>query len=173
MRQAALATLVLLSLSGVAQAAEIKHVGDPKALIASASVVPAGSTTIYVSGITPSATNADAPKGTPPVYGDTNAQTMNILSKIAGILKDEDMSMGDVVMMRVYLAADPAKGGKMDFAGMNDAFKTFFGTADQPIKPARVTFQVAQLVNPAFLVEIEAQAAKAPATKPPAKKTKK
>ena len=45
-------------------------------------------------------------------------------------------------------------------------FRTFFGTADQPNKPSRVTFQVARLVNPALLIEIEAQAAKAPSKAP-------
>lgn len=70
--------------------------------------------------------------------------------------------MGDAVMLRVYLVGDPAKEGKMDFAAMNEGYRQFFGAAAQPNKPARVTIQVAALVNPAFLVEIDAQAAKAP-----------
>lgn len=48
----------------------------------------------------------------------------------------------------------------MDFAGMNDGFKQFFGTADNPATVARSTVQVAALAGPAFLVEIEATAAK-------------
>ena len=68
--------------------------------------------------------------------------------------------MADVVMMRVLLVGDPAKDGKMDFAGMMEAYKTFFGTAEQPNKPARITSQVASLVQPGMLVEIEVQAAK-------------
>jgi enamine deaminase RidA (YjgF/YER057c/UK114 family) len=67
--------------------------------------------------------------------------------------------MGDVVMMRVYLAADPATG-KHDSAGMNASFSKFFGTPDQPNKPARSTFGVAALVAPGALVEIEVQAAR-------------
>ena len=54
--------------------------------------------------------------------------------------------MGDVVMMRVYMAADPAMENKLDFAGMNAAYAKFFGTTEQPNKPARSTFQVAALV---------------------------
>ena len=68
--------------------------------------------------------------------------------------------MGDVVMMRVYLAADPAVGGKFDSAGMNAAFSKFFGTPEQPNKPARSTFGVAALVAAGALVEIEVQAAR-------------
>ena len=45
-------------------------------------------------------------------------------------------------MMRVYLGADPAKGGKADFSGMTAGYTRFFGTKDQPNKPARTTLQV-------------------------------
>ena len=173
MRQALLAAVALLSLGGVAHAAELKRIGPADSFIASAVVAPPGSTTIYVSGMTPSPTNADAPKGKPPIFGDTKTQTMSVLGKISDILKGEGMTMGDVAMMRVYLVADPTKDGKMDFAGMNEAFKTFFGTAAQPNKPSRVTFQVAALVSPAFLVEIEAQAVKAPDMTKKAKKASK
>ena len=68
--------------------------------------------------------------------------------------------MADVVMMRVLLVGDPAKEGKMDFPGMMEAYKTYFGTATQPNKPSRITSQVASLVQDGMLVEIEVQAAK-------------
>jgi enamine deaminase RidA (YjgF/YER057c/UK114 family) len=70
--------------------------------------------------------------------------------------------MGDVVMMRVLLVGDPAKGGKMDFPGMMESYKTFFGTAEQPNKPSRITSQITALVQPGMLVEIEVQAARKP-----------
>jgi enamine deaminase RidA (YjgF/YER057c/UK114 family) len=74
--------------------------------------------------------------------------------------------MGDVVMMHVYLAGDPAKGGKLDFSGMSAAYSRFFGTKDQPNKPARSAMQVAALAAPGALVEIEViavRSAEAPA----------
>ena len=44
--------------------------------------------------------------------------------------------MGDVVMMHVYLAGDPDKGGQMDFAGMMAGYTQFFGTArSSPTNP--------------------------------------
>jgi enamine deaminase RidA (YjgF/YER057c/UK114 family) len=58
----------------------------------------------------------------------------------------------------VYLAGDPAAGNTMDFAGMNASFAQYFGTAAQPNKPARSTVQVAALVVPGALVEIDAVA---------------
>jgi len=58
-------------------------------------------------------------------------------------------------MMHVYLAADPAKDNKLDFAGFMEGYSQFFGTPAQPNKPARSAMQVAALVVPAGLVEIE------------------
>lgn len=157
-----IAALALTAVGVSAQAAELKRQGTPQAIISRAVVVPPGSTTVYVSGITPAATNAGAPAGTPLVYGDTKTQTLSILKQIEDILRAEGMTMNDMVMLRVLLVGDPAMGGKMDFAGMNAGYSTYFGTAANPGKPARITSQVAKLVNDAFLVEIEGQAAKAP-----------
>jgi enamine deaminase RidA (YjgF/YER057c/UK114 family) len=66
-----------------------------------------------------------------------------LLSACASIeAKPPKLTLGDVVMMRVYLGADPAKGGKMDFEGMMAGYSQFFGTKEQPNKPARTTVQV-------------------------------
>jgi enamine deaminase RidA (YjgF/YER057c/UK114 family) len=72
--------------------------------------------------------------------------------------------MGDVVKMQAFLAADP-KLGKIDFMGFNAGFKEFFASADNPSTVARSTFQVANLVAPTFLVELEVTAVKAPVKK--------
>ncbi len=63
--------------------------------------------------------------------------------------------MKDVVKMTVFLAGDPAKGNKLDFPGLQAAYTRFFGTVDQPNKPARSAMQVAALAVPWALVEIE------------------
>lgn len=138
--------------------AQVVRLGAPAAAIASAVSVPPGYSTLYVSGQTPSPVKP----GSPADFGDTKTQTLSVLGKIRDILVSQGMDMGDVVMMRVYLVGDPAKGGQMDFAGMMEAYKTFFGTAAQPNKPARVTLQVAALVAPGMMSEIEVQAVKAP-----------
>lgn len=117
--------------------------------------------TLYLSGqLASPVTAADAAKGTAAVYGDTEAQTMSTLTKIEASLKSEGLTMADVVMMHVYMAGDPAKGGKLDFPGMITAYTRFFGTKQQPNKPARSTMQVAALVAPWALVEIEVIAVK-------------
>lgn len=113
--------------------------------------------TLYLAGqmaspVTPAA------QGKPAVYGDTKTQTLSVLTKIQSLLKDQGLTMGDVVQMHVFMAADPAKGGKLDFDGMNEAYDQFFGTPQQPNKPVRAAMQVAALVQPWGLVEIEVTA---------------
>jgi len=115
----------------------------------------------YLSGQLPTPlTPADRAKGTPAIYGNTQAQAENTFSKIQNLLKDQGLGMGDVVMMRGYMAADPAMNNTLDFAGMNAAYAKFFGTPEQPNKPARSTVQVAALVAAGALLEVEVQAAR-------------
>ena len=116
--------------------------------------------TLYVSGqMAAPAMAADPAKKMPAMYGDTKQQTISVLTKIQDILKSQGLTMGDVVEMQVFLAPVPATG-KMDFAGMNEAYAQFFGTADQPNKPVRAAMQVAALATDWGLVEIQVIAVK-------------
>jgi enamine deaminase RidA (YjgF/YER057c/UK114 family) len=115
--------------------------------------------TLYLAGQMASpVTPADPAGGKSAVYGDTKTQTLSVLTKIQSLLKEQGLTMGDVVQMHVFMAADPAKGGKLDFDGMNEAYDQFFGTPQQPNKPVRAALQVAALVQPWGLVEIEVTA---------------
>ena len=141
-----------------AAAQSVKHIQTEGAGIASAVWV---GDMLYVSGQLPNPkTPADREKGTPAVYGNTQEQAESTFTKIQTLLKEQGLGMGDVVMMRVYMASDPAMGNKLDFAGMNAAYAKFFGTKEQPNKPARSTFQVAALVAQGALLEVEVQAAR-------------
>jgi enamine deaminase RidA (YjgF/YER057c/UK114 family) len=163
MRKIALPLAVVLFLSLAARAQNpVRHIQDENRPIATG--VWAGDT-LYLSGqVASPATPADPAKGTPASYGDTEAQSMSALTKIQAALKAEGLGMGDVVMMHVYLAGDPAKGGKLDFSGMSAAYSHFFGTKDQPNKPARSAMQVAALAAPWALVEIEVIAVRSSGT---------
>lgn len=148
-----------LALAAAASAqVTVKHIQTERAAIASA--VWAGDT-LYVSGqLATPITPADQAKGTPAVYGDTKTQSMSALQKIEAILKEEGLGMKDVVMMHVFMAGDPVNGGKLDFQGMMAAYTQFFGTKEQPNKPARSAMQVAALAAQGALVEIEVIAVK-------------
>ncbi|MFZ6745400.1 Rid family hydrolase [Undibacterium sp. JH2W] len=101
---------------------------------------------------------AGKPDAKPAITGDTRAQTISTLQAIQSSLRQQGLDMVDVVQMRVYLVGDPALGGKMDFAGLNHAYRLFFGTTTQANKPVRTTVQVAALALPEALVEIEVMA---------------
>jgi enamine deaminase RidA (YjgF/YER057c/UK114 family) len=129
--------------------------------------VNAGSDLYFLSGAVPPQINKDAPKGSTAVYGDMETQATNALTSIQGTLSKLGLTMGDVVKMTAFLVADPATS-KLDFDGFMTGYKKFFGTVEQPNKPARSAVQIAALVAPGALVEIEVVAAKAhtPAAKP-------
>lgn len=152
------AVLVTASCFGAgAQTTVTRVYGPPQQKFANA--VWAGDT-LYVAGQMASpVTPADKAKGTPAVYGDTKMQTLSALTTIEKILKAQGLTMGDVVQMDVFLAPDPATG-KMDFAGMNEAYSQFFGTVEQPNKPVRAAMQVAALATSWGLVEIQVVAVK-------------
>lgn len=141
--------LAIMVGASAAQAADIVHTQTDQSPIAKMVTVPAGVTTYYLSGML-----------APTAEGDTKTQTVGALTEIKKALASQNLDMGDVVMMHVYLVGDPAKDGKMDFAGMMEGYKQFFGTKEQPNKPSRSTVQVSALAGPGYLVEIEVIAAK-------------
>ena len=112
--------------------------------------------TLYLSG----SIDSSVMKGTP---GDTETQTVNVLKAIQKTLVDQHLNLGDIVLMHAYLAGDPGKSGKMDFSGFMAGYSQFFGTKDQPNKPARSAMQVAALAAPGALIEIEVVAARSSA----------
>ncbi|MDQ3246677.1 MAG: RidA family protein [Pseudomonadota bacterium] len=152
------AALALLPINALG-AQEIRRIAPGAFPIAASVEVPPGSRLVYVSGTVPDAVNKDAAAGSVERFGDTEAQTRSVLTKIEALLKPHEMTMGDVVMMRVFLVAPPGQQ-RMDFAGMMRGYSRFFGTAAQPNRPARSTMAVAGLVDPGWLVEIEVTAAR-------------
>lgn len=151
------ALLAALPSAAGAQTIERSY-GAPTSPIASLIEVPAAAKIMFVSGTTPSPIDPAKPKD----LGDTRAQTLSILTKMKASLEAKGYSMGDIVKMTVFLVGVPSNGGKMDSAAMNEVFRTFFGTAEQPNKPTRSTIQIAALGRPTMYVEIEAIAAKMP-----------
>lgn len=158
MKKVLLATTMFTICAFSAQAQTVvKHIQDDKAAIAKG--VWAGDT-FYLSGqLASPITPADPAKGTQAEYGDTKAQAASVFAKIQAALKEQGLDMGDVVKMTVFLGPDP-KLGKLDFAGMQSEYVKFFGTKEQPNKPARSAFQVAALAAPWAALEIEVIAVK-------------
>ena len=134
-----LATILIFATGAEAQ--PVKRMGAADSPIASSVEIAANSRIVYISGQVPDPVDPAAPAGSAARFGDTATQTRSVLAKVEAQLKQHGMGLGDIVMMRVFLVAPPG-GLRMDFAGMMTAFREKFGTAEQPLKPARSTMEV-------------------------------
>ncbi len=150
MKKSFLAVALMAACAAAQAQTVVKHIQTEKSPIASG--VWAGDT-FYLSGQLPS-------PGADGQLGDIKEQATSIFNKIQAALKEQGLDMKDVVKMTVFAVGDPKNSGKLDFAGLQAAYTQFFGTKDQPNKPARSAVQVAALVNPAALLEIEVIAVK-------------
>lgn len=161
-----LAAALAAALTAPALAApELNRIASPgpdgkPGLILKGVIVPAGYETFYLSGQLADPIDP-AKKETMEDFGDTKTQTLSTLKKIKELLESQGYAIADVVKMQAFLAADP-KLGKIDFMGFNAGFKEYFGSATNANTVSRSTFQVANLVAPQFLVELEVTAVKAP-----------
>ncbi|MFD1794661.1 hypothetical protein FQV27_06745 [Paracoccus aurantiacus] len=135
----------------------IRHpIPDSDFPIAQAVEIPAGKSTVYLSGVVPSVADDAADPATPEAWGNMEAQTVSVLNSIKATLESLDMTMGDVVKMQAFLVAP--EGQAVDFAGFMGGYTQFFGTDEQPNLPSRSAMVVDALVNPNWLVEIEVTA---------------
>nr|WP_229614276.1 Rid family hydrolase [Pseudomonas syringae] len=83
-----------------------------------------------------------------------------MFNKLRRILQQQDLDLGDIVQLRVFLVGAEETGGKLDFAGLQAGYTQFFGTTEQPLKPALTALQVVALPLPGALIEVEAVAAR-------------
>jgi len=119
--------------------------------------VTADTTLIYHSGTVPGPVNPDAERGSREYFGDTETQALNVFGRMENSFKELGVGFGDVIKLTVFLVGDPEMDGRMDFDGFMKAYVKYFGTEEQPNKPARSAFQIAGLAGgPYMLIEIEA-----------------
>ncbi len=137
---------------------EVRFFGESSSPISSAVAVPAGRATFFTSGTVPPVLDEKAAAGSRERYGDTKTQAVGTLKRIEALLGERGLRMSDVIYLRVYLTVDKAKDNQVDYKGWFEAYGQFFGTPANPTKPARSTLGVAGLVNPDWLIEIEAVA---------------
>ncbi len=109
-------------------------VGFSRAVVVDGRVIVAGTAPVMAEGAEPPA--------------DAYGQAKRCLEIIARALEEAGASLADVVRTRVYLTRTA------DFEEVGRAH----GEAFSEIRPANTTLTVAELVDPRWLVEIEAEA---------------
>ena len=159
MKTKLLALLIFAASSLLAAPPEnVTFTGPGSSPISAAVAIPAGRALFLTSGTVPPVADESIPAGSSARYGDTKTQGAGVLRQIETRLKEAGLGLKDVVYLRVYVAADKLKEGRFDYPGWFEAYGQFFGTPENPVKPARSTVGVASLVNPDWLIEIEAVA---------------
>jgi enamine deaminase RidA (YjgF/YER057c/UK114 family) len=149
-------TAAILALYATAASAQVTIHPNPGTFpIANAVEIGPESTITFFSGVVPAVANPDAARGTRAFYGDTEAQSDSVFERIRNNLENRGLDFGNVIQMTVFLVGDPHLGGAMDFDGFMNSYRRYFGTEEQPNVPARSTVEVAGLVGPLMLVEIE------------------
>lgn len=98
---------------------------------------------VWVSG-----TTATGPDGTIVAPGDAYTQTRQVLANIARALAQVEATLEQVVRLRIYVVRHE------DWTAVGRALGEAFGA----IRPTNALIGVAWLVDPAMLVEIEAEA---------------
>lgn len=142
---------------GAAEPATVVYPGEAASPIASGVGVPSGRAYFWTSGTVAAPLKKDGATAYER-YGDTFTQGLSCLKNIAEVLAKQGLSLKDVIYLRAYVAPDPTKGGRPDFSGWFKAYGETFNTRENPAKTARSTVGVAALVNPDWLIEIEAVA---------------
>lgn len=137
---------------------QITMMGDPKSPILSAVAVPAGKAYFFTSGLVPDMLDSNFKSGTRERFGDTKTQAISTLKNIEEVLKKEGLKMTDIIYLRAYVSADKFKDNKPDFNGWMEAYGLYFNNNKNPNKVARSTIGVLSLVNPDWLIEVEAVA---------------
>lgn len=120
--------------------------------------VPADKAMYFASGIVAYPKDESKLEGDRERFGDTYDQSISALKRIEEYLGEEELSLKDVVAMKVYVAPDPENGGKPDFDAWFKAYAEYFNNEENPNKVARSTIGVYQLVDPNKFIEIEVRA---------------
>ena len=142
----------LLGLGSAAGAQEIERYGESRNFF-TAIKIPPGAETLYLSG-------SGARPGPDGTCGDMEAQVIDTFNRFNETLTEQGWTMSDIVQVRAF--AVRGADGELDFDGFNRGYLQFFGTEANPTKPVRTFVEIAGLVVPCWLVEIEIRAARMP-----------
>jgi enamine deaminase RidA (YjgF/YER057c/UK114 family) len=143
---------VVLSITAVSSAAEIVRTGEGRNFYNNI-MIPAGAETLYLSG-------SGAQQQVDGTWGDMEQQTIDTFGRFQETLEAQGWSLEDIVQVRAFAVS--GDDGELDFAGFNAGYQQFFGSEKNAMKPVRSFVEIAGLVVPGWLIEIEIRAARMP-----------
>ena len=143
---------VVLSIAAVSSAAEIVRTGEGRNFYNNI-MIPAGAETLYLSG-------SGAQQQADGTWGDMEQQTIDTFGRFQETLEAQGWSLEDIVQVRAFAVS--GADGELDFAGFNAGYQQFFGSEKNAMKPVRSFVEIAGLVVPGWLIEIEIRAARMP-----------
>ena len=113
--------------------------------------LPGGYSTLYISGVVPSIVNADTPLDTRERYGTMEDQTRTVFQSLRDLLSRHGYEFSNLVKLTCFMVSEDDQ--KLDLDGFGVAYREFF---DDSHLPARSRVVVTRLMDPGWLVEIEA-----------------
>ncbi|MFT4816267.1 MAG: enamine deaminase RidA (YjgF/YER057c/UK114 family) [Pseudohongiellaceae bacterium] len=143
---------VVLGIAAVSNAAEIVRTGEGRNFYNNI-MIPAGAETLYLSG-------SGAQQQADGTWGDMEQQTIDTFGRFQETLEAQGWSLEDIVQVRAFAVS--GADGELDFAGFNAGYQQFFGSEKNAMKPVRSFVEIAGLVVPGWLIEIEIRAARMP-----------
>jgi enamine deaminase RidA (YjgF/YER057c/UK114 family) len=148
----AISLAVVLGIAAVSNAAEIVRTGEGRNFYNNI-MIPAGAETLYLSG-------SGAQQQADGTWGDMEQQTIDTFGRFQETLEAQGWSLEDIVQVRAFAVS--GADGELDFAGFNAGYQQFFGSEKNAMKPVRSFVEIAGLVVPGWLIEIEIRAARMP-----------
>lgn len=143
---------IVLGIAAFSNAAEIVRTGEGRNFFNNI-MIPAGAETLYLSG-------SGAQEQADGTWGDMEQQTMDTFGRFQETLESQGWSLEDIVQVRAFAVS--GADGELDFAGFNAGYQQFFGSDKNAMKPVRSFVEIAGLVVPGWLIEIEIRAARMP-----------
>ncbi|MCH6256400.1 Rid family hydrolase [Puniceicoccaceae bacterium K14] len=148
----AVVAYLIISYVGRTPNGNLESIQESPALYADLVSVEAGTEYFYTWGVTASPRVMEiARTGTKDRYGDTYQQAYGVLTQLSQDLSEVGLTLKDVVNVRAYVVADP----EPDFEAWDRAFSEFFGTANNPHKPARTSIGISRLFHSDYRIEVE------------------
>ncbi|HEY0944278.1 MAG TPA: RidA family protein [Opitutaceae bacterium] len=139
----------------------VRSYGRPTWALSTGKAIAAGSALYFQSALFPDPMMpkmAEMPLKMRMYKGDVATQAEAVFRKQVAALKEAGLSPADAFFSRNILYPDPKNGGRMDFAGFNEAYHKTYNNADNPNRLARTVMSAPGFATQGQLIAIETYA---------------